>query len=236
MGLAGQELEAYGSTMYIGENNRVFVLDEDKTDSTYWAYYNQYIGGSVQFDVDVSGVYCDSVAGVYLAALDDEKCSWDIKKRGVKPDSCPSLNLMETNRDAFVTSVCDHCSSRIAGEMNGEMIYGATEDPNMKINSKQPYNVKIQFCTDKFQGDLKQIMTTLTQGDDTVVLTLDCEEKLEAYKDLLSGQMALAISNYTPGNENDVSGTCDPVNHPAPKSTISNIVWTENDSINEALA
>jgi hypothetical protein len=48
--------------------------------------------------------------------------------------------------------------------------------------------------------------------------------------------MALAISNYTPGNENDVSGTCDPVNHPTPKSTISNIVWTENDSINEALA
>jgi hypothetical protein len=78
-------------------------------------------------------------------------------------------------------------------------------------------------------------MTTLTQGDDTVVLTLDCEEKLEAFKDLLSGQMALAISNYTPGNENDVSGTCDPVNHPAPKSTISNIVWTENDSIDESL-
>lgn len=171
-----------------------------------------------------------------MAALDDEKCSWDIKKRGVTPDSCPSLNLMETNRDAFVTSVCDHCKSRVAGVMNGEMIYGATEDPNMKINSKEPYNVKIQFCTDKFQGDLKQIMTTLTQGDDTVVLTLDCEEKLEAFKDLLSGQMALAISNYTPGNENDVSGTCDPVNHPAPKSTISNIVWTENDSIDESLA
>ena len=171
-----------------------------------------------------------------MAALDDDRCSWDIKKRGVTPSNCPSLNLMETNRDAFVTSVDKQCRSRVAGEMNGVMIYGATEDPNMKINSKEPYNVKVQFCTDKFQGDLKQIMTTLTQGDDTVVLTLDCEEQLEAFKDLLSGQMALAISNYTPGNENDVSGRCAPVNHPAPKSTISNIVWTENDSIDESLA
>jgi len=47
MGLAGQDLVTDGPSITMGENNRVFVLDEDKIDSTYWAYYNQYIGGSV---------------------------------------------------------------------------------------------------------------------------------------------------------------------------------------------
>lgn len=119
MGLAGQDLAAYDSSITVGDNNRIFILDEDKVDSTYWAYYNQYIGGSVEFDVDVSGVHCDSVAGVYLTALDDDKCSWDIKKRGVIPSCCPSLDLMEANREAFVTAVDGECRVRIAGEAYG---------------------------------------------------------------------------------------------------------------------
>ena len=90
----------------MGENNRAFVLDTAQVESTYWAYYNEYIGGSVQFDVDVSQVLCDSVAGVYLTALDDEKCSWDIKKNGVTPE-CQSIDLMESNIYGFVQAVDD---------------------------------------------------------------------------------------------------------------------------------
>ena len=85
-GIAGQHLETDGHNIFMGENNRAFVLDTAQTDSTYWAYYEQYIGGSVQFDVDVSQVECDSVTGVYLAALDDDKCSWDMKDKGVVPE------------------------------------------------------------------------------------------------------------------------------------------------------
>ena len=55
-GLAGQDLETEGHHIFMGENNRAFVLDTKNDDSTYWAYYNQYIGGSVQFNVDVSEV------------------------------------------------------------------------------------------------------------------------------------------------------------------------------------
>ena len=90
----------------MGENNRAFVLDTAQVESTYWAYYNEYIGGSVQFDVDVSQVLCDSVAGVYLTTLDDEKCSWDIKKNGVTPE-CQSIDLMESNIYGFVQAVDD---------------------------------------------------------------------------------------------------------------------------------
>ena len=115
------------------------------------------------------------------------------------------------------------------------MIYGATEDPNMLISTLEPYNVKIQFMTDKYQGDLKQIKTTLTQDSQQYSFILDCQDKLDAFTDVLSGQMALAISSYHAGNTNDVSGTCAAVNNPSPKSVISNIVWIENDSIDESI-
>merc|ERR1711899_276565 len=54
-------------------------------------------------------------------------------------------------------------------------IYGATEDPNMIISTLEPYNVKIQFMTDKYQGDLKQIKTTLTQDTQQYSFILDCQ-------------------------------------------------------------
>ena len=143
---------------------------------------------------------------------------------------------MEANRDAFVTGVDGECRNKIAGVMDGKMIYGATEDPNMIISTLEPYNVKIQFMTDKYQGDLKQIKTTLTQDTQQYSFILDCQDKLDAFTNVLSGQMALAISTYHAGNTNDVSGSCPPVNNPAPKSVISNIRWTENNSIDETLA
>ena len=126
----------------MGENNRAFVLDANRDDSTYWAYYNQYIGGSVQFDVDVSLVNCDSVTGVYLAALDDEKCSWDIKNKGVTPE-CQSIDLMESNNYGFVQAVDEQCRERVWGSSEGRMIYGPSSDPKTVINSLKPYTVKI---------------------------------------------------------------------------------------------
>jgi len=143
---------------------------------------------------------------------------------------------MESNRDGFVTAVDSQCRKRLYGFMEDKMVYGATTDPNMLISSFEPYNVKIQFCTDKYQGDLKEIRTTLTQDGQSYSFTLDCAEKLDDFKDILSGQMALAYSTYQAGNDNDVGGPCAAVNNPAPTSSISNIVWTENDSIDESLA
>jgi hypothetical protein len=160
-GLAGQDLETNDRTITMGKNNRAFVLDTNQADSTYWAYYHQYIGGSVQFDVDVSQVECDSVAGVYLTALDDEECSWDIKKAGVKPD-CQTIDLMESNMHGFVQAADSQCRNKIQGFDNeGNQIYSPTSYKTV-IDSRKPYNVMIQFMTDKYQGDLKEIRTTLT--------------------------------------------------------------------------
>lgn len=232
-GLPGQNLTATDRTITMGENNRAFVLDTQQDDSTYWAYYHQYIGGSVQFDVDVSAVMCDSVAGVYLAALDDDQCSWDVKAAGVKPN-CQSIDLMEANIYGFAQAAhpdadCDHCKHREWGSSQGTMNYGPSR--RAIINSMEPYNVKIQFYTDKYQGDLISIKTTMSQFDKVHEFSLECGEKFDAFKDTLSGQMGLAISSYHAGKDNEVGGPCPPSDNPKPTSVIGNIIWTENDSI-----
>lgn len=136
----------------IGKNNRAFVLDSNQNDD-YWAYYHQYIGGSVQFDVNVSQVDCDSVIGVYLTPLDDETCSWDIKKAGVKP-ACKSIDLMESNLYGFAQGIDRKCRNRIfeSYDNEGKMIYGMSS--SAVIDTMNTYNVKIQFMSDKYQGDL----------------------------------------------------------------------------------
>jgi len=69
----------------MGDQNRGFIHDFKFDDSTIWAFYGKYLGGSVSFDVDVSEVECACVAGVYLVALNDEKCHWNYVEEGSIP-------------------------------------------------------------------------------------------------------------------------------------------------------
>jgi hypothetical protein len=66
----------------MGENNKAFVLDYAFDDSTYWSYWHYYLGGTLEFDVDVSEVGCKCAAGVYLVELNDDRCSWDAYSPG----------------------------------------------------------------------------------------------------------------------------------------------------------
>ena len=53
-GLQGSKLETDGDTIFMYENNKAFVLDYPFDESVFWSYWHPYLGGSVQFDVDVS--------------------------------------------------------------------------------------------------------------------------------------------------------------------------------------
>lgn len=99
-GLQGSQLETSGDSITMHENNKAFVLDHAYDDSVYWSYWHPYLGGSVEFDVDVSEVECGCAAGVYLARLDDEECSWDAYESGTRPQ-CGSIDLMEANIAGF---------------------------------------------------------------------------------------------------------------------------------------
>ena len=53
--LAGQCLTTEGSTIEMSNNNRAWVNDvQDDTESAELAYYHNYLGGSMEYDVDLS--------------------------------------------------------------------------------------------------------------------------------------------------------------------------------------
>ena len=66
-GLDGAELTTQGTQITIGENNRAFVTDYPYDSNVFWAYHHEYLGSSVDFDVNVADVPCACAAGVYLA-------------------------------------------------------------------------------------------------------------------------------------------------------------------------
>lgn len=86
----------------MGENNRAFITDYPYDDNVFWAYKHTYLGGCVEFDVDVSEVDCSCAAGIYLAQLDTNECSWDPKEEDVTPQ-CASIDVMEANMWGFNT-------------------------------------------------------------------------------------------------------------------------------------
>jgi hypothetical protein len=59
----------------MGLDNRAFVLTEANY-STNKAFKPNYLGGTLKFDVDVSNLGCNCATGVFLVALDEEKCNW----------------------------------------------------------------------------------------------------------------------------------------------------------------
>jgi len=74
-GIAGQCLETEGSTVEMGQNNRAWLNDEpDREDSAELAYYHNYLGGSMEYDVDLSQVDCACASGMYLVDTTNEEC------------------------------------------------------------------------------------------------------------------------------------------------------------------
>jgi hypothetical protein len=131
-GLDGKYLETKDDQIEMGLDNRAFILDYALDDSTYWAFWHYYIGGTLQFDVDVSSVGCECAAGVYLVELNDDYCSWDSKSRGETPQ-CATIDVMEANQHGFKTQsqpcefgVCDE-ESQCPASANaaGTMKYGS---------------------------------------------------------------------------------------------------------------
>lgn len=101
-GLDNRDLSTSGTEITIGENNRAFITDYAYDNDVHWGYKHEYLGGSVEFDVDVSETSCACAAGVYLAQLNNEECSWNPMDADVTPQ-CASIDLMEANNSGFNT-------------------------------------------------------------------------------------------------------------------------------------
>ena len=80
------------------------------------------------------------------------------------------------------------------------------------INTENSFNVKTQFfATEETDDDLPQLIridTTLTQGANEVLISLDCTDYLGPFTTLLEGKMAVAFSSYSVGEDNYIDDTC----------------------------
>jgi len=60
------------------------------------AFKPNYLGGSLKFDVNVSDVGCNCAAGVFLVALDGQKCNMG-EYDSDSPPECPTIDIMKAN-------------------------------------------------------------------------------------------------------------------------------------------
>lgn len=81
-GLDGRYLETDNDMIMMGSNNRAWVTDFEYDDGTEWAFKAPYLGGSLSFEVDLSGITCDERAGAFLVEVDDDECSWNAQPSG----------------------------------------------------------------------------------------------------------------------------------------------------------
>lgn len=237
-GLDGQSLETEASTMEMGENNRswihAFASDEEVTAS----YRHAYLGGTLEYDVDLSQVDCACASGVYLVDTSEEGCDWDAKEQTISPQ-CSRVEVMEANKLGFTAASfpCEFgvCSSRSKSkQFTDDSQYGPGSD--YTIDSTQPFKVTTKFFApqnDGGFGDLVKIETCLQQGESMVTLIQDDEDYLYALSEKLNYKMALVVSNFDAGMSNDMSdGQCTN-NCGEYKSKLSNLRFTSNDSIYE---
>ena len=232
-GLDGHPLTTMDREICMGENNRAFVLDYPYDESIYWSYWNNYFGGTLTFDVDLSEVDCACAAGVYLVQLDDENCSWDAKGADVTPQ-CSSIDIMEANIWGYKTTShpcefgsCDAQSASTATVNWTDGSYGAND--YYRINASQPYNVQVKFWANQ-SNELVKIETTLTQGSEVAVLVQDNADYLAPLASKLSYQMAMGVSSYNLDINNDIGGQC--TEQCSTQNTrIRNLDWTMGDSI-----
>jgi hypothetical protein len=179
-GRDGKALCTDDSQITLGDDNRAFVLVEPNDSTSANALKKKYLGGTLTFDVNMSGVGCNCAAGVFLVALDDEQCMWD-NYSSTNPPQCATFDVMEANNSGFNTAShpcangqCDpvsQCMSK-AREFGG-MAYGPGS--NYKINTTKSYQVMTKFFADT-DNNLKYIDTLLIQGEEIVLMKQECGE------------------------------------------------------------
>ena len=105
-------------------------------------FKNNYLGGSVTFDVDMSELGCECQAGVYLTEL-GESCFWNNKDPGVQ-SACNSVDIMKANYVGFeagsapcVVGECD--KSGICDQSTSSLDYGPSSF--FKIDTTQSFSV-----------------------------------------------------------------------------------------------
>ena len=181
-------------------------------------YRPNLLGGSVSYDIDMSGVSCGCIAAFYLVKMPAHDWNgnpqqtdgwWYCDAQAVGGVYCPEFDIMEANRHAFQTTAhsctytgnghysdCDHGGHCIQNSVDifnhsGNNAYGPGNW--YTIDTTQPFNFKIDFNEDG--GQFSSFVTTLSQNGKQVQTS--CYDGSNNWMTEDIKDMAFAMSNWS---------------------------------------
>ena len=206
-----------GSSFSYNYNNRMYLSTSPTLDPQSF-YKPNLLGGSMEYDVDLSQVSCGCVSALYTVLMPaaDNNVQDPFKycdANQVGGHWCPEFDIQEANRHAFHATAheCDAPSSNgvyhncdRGGECTADIYYEAANTygfgSQYTINTERPFHVKVDFQeTDEvFTG----YRMTFTQEGREVVMdpqTGNCSAYLPAMTSDIT-QMVFAMSHWTGGD------------------------------------
>lgn len=228
-------------------NGRGYLSTTASLDFSNPQYYKpNLLGGSVEWDVDLSRHECGCIAAFYLVSMPghyENGTNWmntdgwgycDANK--VNGNFCPEFDLMEANKWSWATTPhkcdapsgkgfyynCDgggQCASNIVDKLGR---YGYGPGSNYTIDTTKPFHAKVSFANNN--GQFSTYTTTLSQAGRSQSMTGNCSY-LNAMTWDIQGHMAFVVSNWGGSAswlwKDRCSGSCN-----WPNLTISNLKIT----------
>ena len=180
-------------------------------------YRPNLLGGSVEYDVDLSQSNCGCVAAFYLVGAPGKNRNgvyWNTDgyyycdANQVGGNYCPEYDIMEANM--FVSQTTVHSCNAPDGKgfysqcNRGGTCIQNTKDKvgyndygpggQYKINTQKPFHFKVDF--NKSGSNFGSFVVTMSQDGKSIQMTGGCGDNANMTNDLRNG-MAFTISNWS---------------------------------------
>ena len=221
-----------GSGVSLPHNTRMF-LSTTATQDVDSYFTPNLLGGYVEFDTNISEKNCGCIAAIYTVLMPGRNEDGSLNSEDhhycdanqVGGTYCPEFDIMEANTYAYHTTShkcdapnefgyyanCDRAGKCVA-DIPTVSDFGPGSD--YKINSLESFHVKIDFKKSS-EGQFSGYTTTLSQGEEQLVLDKTCEDYLPYMTNDVQSGMTFALSSWSPPDpptwlqKDRCTGSCD---------------------------
>lgn len=161
------------------------------------------MGGSIEYDVNLSEVNSGCVAGVYLVESDNTRCSQDINQENGLPQ-CRSIDAMQANRFGFESKAhpcsngtCDALSKcAISMQEEASATSNSYGPGGSKIDTLKKFHVKNEYVSTEDYATFWKLRTIISQEGREIVMEKDCRDYLVGLQAPISGEMSFVFSSW----------------------------------------